>query len=158
MGWNVEVEFKKSSINGMGAFARAPIACGTKVWTFDDTMHVGGLLALAALPPQLLRRALHGGYLHRPSGQFVWYEDGMHLVNHAFKPDANIGITEWTPLEEDNCTALRDIGAGEELLEDYSFWSVFGLDPQHWLYRLYLDFCPEHFAFLMELERHRRVA
>jgi hypothetical protein len=34
---------------------------------------------------------------------------------------------------------------------------VHGLDPGHWLHRLYRDFCPEHFDFLAELEA-RRVA
>ena len=34
---------------------------------------------------------------------------------------------------EDNCTALRDIEAGEELLEDYSFWSVMKVYRRHWL-------------------------
>jgi hypothetical protein len=157
MGWTVDVEFKPSPIEGIGTFALKPIPRGTKVWTFDASMRVCDLPDLAALSPERLRFALHGGYYHQPSDRFVWYEDGMHLVNHAFAPRANIGITEWTALEDDNCTALRDIAAGEELLEDYSFWSVHGLDPGHWLHRLYRDFCPEHFDFLAELEA-RRVA
>jgi hypothetical protein len=158
MGWNVDVEFKASSIEGTGAFARTPIRKGTKVWTFDDSMQVCDLADLAALSPRRLRFALHGGYYHQPSGKFVWYDDGMHFVNHAFAPGANIGILEWTPLEEDNCTALRDIEPGEELLEDYSFWSAHGLSPDHWLHKLYLDFCPEHFRFLTELDRALQAA
>lgn len=158
MGWNVEVEFRPSPLHGTGAFARTDIAAGTKVWTFDEEMQVCGLPELAALPPATLAFALHGGYLHYPSGKFVWYADGMHFVNHAPAGVANIGITEWTPLEEDNCTALRDIAAGEELLEDYSFWSVLSLDPDHWLPKLYRDFCPGHYAFLQSLARNRRVA
>jgi hypothetical protein len=79
-------------------------------------------------------------------------------VNHAPAGVANIGITEWTPLEEDNCTALRDIAAGEELTEDYAFWSVLSLDPEHWLPKLYRDFCPDHYAFLQSLSRQRKVA
>lgn len=159
MGWNVDVEFRSSPLHGTGAFARCDIAAGTKVWQFDTSMNVGGLVELAALPPKMLAFALHGGYLHHPSGKFVWYADGMHLVNHASGAGANIGITEWTPLEEDNCTALRDIAAGEELLEDYAFWSVLSLDPEHWLPKLYRDFCPEHYAFLTQIsEAARRAA
>lgn len=158
MGWTVDVEFRPSTIHGMGAFARSRIAKGTKVWVFDPSMKVCGLPELAALTPDRLAFALHGGYLHHPSGRFVWYEDGMQFVNHASGAAANIGITEWTPLEEDNCTALRDIEPGEELLEDYAFWSIFSLDPNHWLRKLYRDFCPGHHAFLSSLEDARRAA
>lgn len=158
MGWNVAVEFKRSSVHGTGAFACEPIAAGTKVWTFDSRMQVCDLAALAALPPATLQFALHGGYLHYPSDKFVWYDDGMHFVNHAPGAASNIGIREWTPLEEDNCTALRDIAAGEELLEDYAFWSMLSLHPDHWLPKLYRDFCPGHYAFLVGLEKQRAVA
>lgn len=158
MGWNVDVEFKRSGIHGMGAFARRDIAAGTKVWTFDSGMKVGGQQELATLSREELHFALHGGYLHHPSGKFVWYDDGMHLVNHADFPNANIGITEWTPLTEDNCTALRDIAAGEELLEDYQFWSVLNLESSHWLTKLYKDFCPEHYAFLIDIQKRREAA
>lgn len=155
MGWNVDVDFKPSALQGTGTFARTPIKAGTKVWSFDETMQVCGLTELAALPPETLKFALHGGYLHEPSDRFVWYADGMHLVNHGFGNDANIGITEWTSLEDDNCTALRDIAAGEELLEDYTFWSGKSLDLDHWLTKLYLDFHPAHFDFLREMEELR---
>lgn len=158
MGWNVDVDFRSSSIHGMGAFARQRIVAGTKVWSFDRSMHVAGLPELAALSPSRLAFALHGGYLHHPSGRFVWYEDGMQYVNHAEAGRSNIGITEWTPLEQDNCTALRDIEPGEELLEDYTFWSVFSLAPDHWLRMLYEDFCPGHYAFLAQIHGARRAA
>lgn len=158
MSWLVDVEFRRSPRHGLGAFARRRIAAGTQVWRFDASMKVGGLVELAALEPDRLRFALHGGYLHHPTDRFVWYEDGMQFVNHADAPVANIGITEWTPLEEDNCAALRDIEPGEELLEDYTFWSVLGLPHRHWLRMLYADFHPEHFAFLASLEPRRAVA
>jgi SET domain-containing protein len=158
MGWNVDVEFRPSTIHGTGAFAKQKIKAGTKVWSFDKSMQVCDLPKLAALTPERLAFALHGGYLHHPSGKFIWYDDGMQFVNHAFGNDSNIGITEWTPLEEDNCTALRDIEAGEELLEDYSFWSITQLPREHWLCKLYADFCPHHYDFLMSLSRVRVAA
>ncbi len=158
MGWNVDVVFKKSTLHGTGVFARQPIAKGTKVWAFDDSMHVCDLADLAALSREDLHYALHGGFLHHPTQKFVWYRDGQEFVNHAAAPNANIGITEWTALEEDNCTALRDIEVGEELTEDYRFWSVHGLAKDHWLYKLYADFCPGHLEFLMSLEKDARAA
>ncbi len=107
---------------------------------------------MAALDPRTLRYALHGGYLHKPSDRFLWYTDGMQYMNHAPTPGANIGLGLWPPLSEDHTVALRDIAAGEELLEDYGFWSDGGLDPSHWLHALYQAHCPEHFAFLTSLE------
>lgn len=153
MGWIADVEFRPSALHGMGTFARSPIRAGTKVWTFDPTMQVCDEAALRRLTRAQLRFALHGGYLHHPSDRFVWYADGMEYVNHASGAAANIGITAWTPLEEDNCTALRDIAAGEELLEDYAFWSLADLGSGHWLPPLYRDFCPQHYAFLQSIER-----
>lgn len=158
MGWTVNVGFRRSRVHGTGAFALEPIRKGTKVWSVDPTMNFMGPAELGGLPRDELRFALHGGYLHLPSQKFVYYADGMEYVNHADGERANIGITEWTPLMEDNCTALRDIDAGEELLEDYTFWSILQLRQDHWLIDLYHDFCPDHFAFLAEIERRRQAA
>jgi hypothetical protein len=155
MGWLVNVDFRRSPIHGMGVFARRPIKKGTKVWTVDPSMKFVGPAELGGLPPEELRFALHGGYLHLPSQRFVYYSDGMEYVNHGDSHHANIGIVEWTPLMEDNCTALRNIAAGEELLEDYTFWSILQLRHDHWLVDLYRDFCPEHYSFLLRIEERR---
>lgn len=153
MSWLTKVAFGKSHVHGMGVFALEPIRRGTKVWTVDPTMKFTEAEQLAALPADELRFALHGGYLHFPSQRFVYYNDGMEYVNHAGGQAANIGIREWTPLKEDNCTALRDIDVGEELLEDYTFWSILDLCRDHWLIDIYREFCPEHFCFLMKIAK-----
>lgn len=158
MGWRAKVTFGESRLHGTGVFAAEPIRKGTKVWVVARTMKICGPAQLGALPPEELQFALHGGYLHFPSQKFVYYDDGMEYVNHADGSAANIGITEWTPLLEDNCTALRDIAPGEELLEDYTFWSVLHLHRDHWLVDLYRDFCPEHYMFLASLEERRATA
>jgi hypothetical protein len=153
VGWLRKVAFGKSRIHGMGVFALEPIPQGTKVWTVDPAMKFADCRQLSALPPDDLRFALHGGYLHFPSQRFVYYKDGMEYVNHAEGAAANIGIREWTPLMEDNCTALRDIDVGEELLEDYTFWSIMNLHRGHWLIKLYREFCPDHYSFLMKINK-----
>lgn len=160
MTWVAKVEFRKSSVHGMGVFALEPIRKGTKVWTVDPTMKFVGPADLRKLPPSEINFALHGGYLHQPSQTFVYYDDGMEYVNHAAGSLSNIGILEWTPLMEDNCTALRDIDVGDELLEDYSFWSIMQVRKRHWLIDLYRDCCPEHYSFLLSIEqgRMRKVA
>jgi len=153
MTWTSRVEFRKSPVHGMGVFAIEDIPAGTRVWEFDRKMMIAdGPEALLRLPSPVRHFALHGGYLHHPSDRFVWYTDGMQYVNHAFGEMSNIGITEWTPLEQDNCTALRDIAAGDELLEDYSFWSIAKLPTDHWLRQVYADHCPHHYDFLLGLD------
>lgn len=158
MGWTVDVDFKPSGVHGTGVFARQPITAGTRIWQVDQTMHICDRDAMYALTPRKLRFALHGGYYHKPSGRFLWYTDGMQYMNHARTPMANIGLSFWPPLEEDHTVALRDIAAGEELFEDYTFWSDGGLSPDHWLYRLYRDHCPQHYDFLYSLEGYRVAA
>jgi len=158
MTWISKVEFKESATHGRGVFAAERIPAGTKVWEFDRKMVVAyGPEGLLTLPRPVLHFALHGGYLHHPSDRFVWYNDGMQYVNHAPGKAANIGITEWTPLEEDNCTALRDIEAGEELLEDYSFWSIARLPETHWLRDIYARHCAAHYRFLLSLETDEKT-
>jgi len=162
MTWVTDIEVRESPIHGKGVFAAADIPAGTRVWEFDPKMMIAdGPEALLRLPAPVRHFALHGGYLHHPSDRFVWYTDGMQYVNHAFGDAANIGITEWTPLEDDNCTALRDIAEGEELLEDYSFWSISKLPEAHWLRRVCAEHCADHYQFLLGLDAEkdaRRVA
>jgi SET domain-containing protein len=160
VSWLTKVAFGKSHVHGMGVFALEPIRRGTKVWTVDPSMKFARAEHLCSLPADELRFALHGGYFHFPSERFVYYNDGMEYVNHAPAPIANIGIGEWTPLMEDNCSALRDIDVGEELLEDYTFWSILNLRRKHWLTDLYREFCPDHYFFLVEIgkEQVRKTA
>ena len=52
----------------------------------------------------------------------------------------------------------RDIERGEELREDYAFCLDGGLAPNHWMRPLYLAHAPEHYAFLLGLERLAEAA
>jgi hypothetical protein len=152
MTWTVDVEFRPSAVHGMGVFARRPIKAGAVVWKVDASMRFHSRGDLLALPPARLAFALHGGYLHRPSDRFVWYEDGMQFMNHAPGRRANVGLDHWPELRADHTRALRDIAAGEELYEDYGFWADSGLGEEHWLAPLYRRACPEHIGFLQSVD------
>lgn len=158
MAWTVEVDFKRSRTHGTGVFARQPIKAGTRIWQVDSSMHKCTREAMYALSPRKLKFALHGGYYHKSSGLFLWYTDGMQYMNHATTPMANIGLSYWPTIDDDHTIALRDIEPGEELYEDYGFWSDGGISPDHWLYRLYLDHCPDHYAFLCSLNTEKVAA
>jgi hypothetical protein len=151
MGWTVDVDFRPSAVHGTGVFARGRIARGTRIWEVDATMRFAEPAALAALPAARLAFALHGGYLHRPTDRFIWYEDGMQYMNHAAGARANCGLDHWPALTQDHSVALRDIAAGEELFEDYGFWADAGFSDEHWLPPLYRAGCPSHFDFLRSL-------
>lgn len=142
----------------MGIFASRPIKAGTRLWQYDDSMHVCDEAEFERLTPRERRFALHGGYLHTPSDKFLWYTDGMQFMNHRRGAGANVGLGIWPELADDHTTALRDIAAGEELTEDYTFWSDGSTAADHWLNRFYLAHCPEHLAFLRELEVLRTAA
>lgn len=152
------MSFKNSPIHGTGVFAKGLIPAGARIWEYDGTMMASDEISLARLDPGMIRFALHGGYLHKPSDRLVWYTDGMQYMNHAEMPRANIGLNKWPALTEDHTIALRDIQAGEELFEDYGFWADGGVDPGHWLYPFYLRYCPEHLSFLDQLRRERKAA
>lgn len=151
MSWLVDIEFKESPVEGKGIFARSAIRAGTRLWQFDESMKVCDAAALARLDSGRLAFALHGGYLHGPSDRFLWYTDGMQYMNHAPGRLANVGLGFWPRLREDHCVALRDIAAGEELFEDYTFWANAGLEPGHWLYPFYMSHGLRHFHFLKSL-------
>jgi hypothetical protein len=158
LGWTLDVSFRKSPIHGTGVFAKSLIPAGTRIWEYDDTMIASDAASLARLDAGLIRFALHGGYLHKPSDRLLWYTDGMQYMNHAESPRANVGLGRWPALTEDHTIALRDIAPGEELFEDYCFWAEDGVDPGHWLHPFYLRYCPEHLVFLDRLRRVRRAA
>ncbi len=134
-------------------FACERIPAGSKVWQVDGSMHIETRRSFALLEPAQITFALHGGYLHRPSGRFVWYEDGMQYLNHGRGADANVGLDYWPSLRADHIIAFRDIEAGEELREDYGLCLAGGLAPDHWLRPYYAAYCPWHIEFLLELAR-----
>ena len=58
-----------------------------------------------------------------------------HAVHEPRRDAAGeIGLGDLAAAPHDHTVALRDIAAGEELFEDYTFWSDGGLAPDHWLY------------------------
>ena len=158
MTWEVDIRIGTSPTHGTGIFAQQFIPAGTRVWSFDDSMYVCTADELKAYDSETLRKALLAGYLHEPTERFIWYQDGMQFVNHAEGAAANIGTGDWRPLEDDGCIATRDIEAGEEIFEDYGFWTIFNLPANHWLRLLYLEFCPQHYYFMQSLSEVRKAA
>jgi len=109
-----QLEVRSSPIHGFGLFATAPIEKGTAVtgWRaehdFKLTQEQWG-----ALPFNLRGFLYTYCWLGRDE---CWYgtHDGARFTNHSKKP--NICWEE----KRKSSVAIRDIAAGEEILEDYS--------------------------------------
>ena len=158
MTWEVPVEFRGSSVHGMGVFACDAIKKGSIVWRVDRSMHICDKGDLQEYAPDTLHTALLSGYLHYQTEKFVWFTDGMQFMNHKPGILANVFTPDHDGLDEDCIIASRDIQPGDELYEDYGHWNVFNLPRDHWLRLLYLQSCPDHYMFMQHLAEERVAA
>ena len=105
----------KSAVHGIGVYAGASIRAGERIWQFHPAVDfVYGsrwLTRLARQSPHLVE--YFSQYSYKRNNQYYYVTDNARFINHS-ADDPNIGFSG--NHEE---IALRDIGAGEELLEDY---------------------------------------
>lgn len=111
----IDVYLDKSLIEGIGVFAKNPIAKGTLIGKFDPRFD--------RLIPNELWEAQEGAvkdYLDRycyPSrsqpGHIVFEADDARYMNHSDNPNCDVS-------DERQMYALTDIAAREELTCDYS--------------------------------------
>lgn len=130
----VGYEVRPSPIAGVGLFTTEDIPKGALVWkyspqsvrTYDSEAAVR--TRLAALSEKELLDFLEHAYCWE--GQVVEILDDGKYWNHSKRPN-----TGNVPDDPDSSYALRDIPAGEELLDDYS---------QHDRMPWYEAICAEH--------------
>jgi hypothetical protein len=125
-GWRGElVEVRPSQAHGLGVFAVTDIPEGTKWWSGDladmITISRQQFQALASSTPSPATDALMSAvqeysiYL-AALDLMVLIPDNGRYVNHADEPNSAASVTG-TLLRS---VALRDIAAGEEIVEDYA--------------------------------------
>ena len=107
----------KSKIEGFGVFTRVDIAKGAEVWRFDQTFDILVPNDVLATAPEHVR-TFYAHYAHYayevadfPEHMALDGDDGR-FMNHSDTPNLDFS----TP---GVATALRSIGAGEELTCDY---------------------------------------
>lgn len=119
----VKVYLDKSPIEGIGVFAKAPIAAGTEIWRldprYDRLIPVEQWEAESGVVKDYLDRY---AYPHRSDPRFIVFEgDDARYMNHSDAPNCDV-----TP--GDRAYALRDIAAGDELTCDYNAFFADGFE------------------------------
>jgi hypothetical protein len=112
----VRATLAHSSIHGIGLFAETFIPRGSTIWVFnpvlDQRFTRRRLRAMAATQPEEV--LVHFcTYSYKRGGRFWYMGDNARFINHE-PVGANIALAD--DLHE---VALRDIHAGEELVENY---------------------------------------
>jgi len=115
VGFNVEVEIRDDGPRGRSVYAARPIPKGTKVYDGDNVVHFDRakdlVTFLKLLPHDLQCDVLLWAFPSGSKGRAYVALDEGSFVNHGEDP-------RLVTLDKD-CRTVRDVEAGEELLEDY---------------------------------------
>ena len=155
---------------GRGIFARRDIPKGTVYWRFEtpadapegsweslgtDTAAnfattVEEIKKKAEADPDSVKDLLWGCYCHVPTRKVIVLRDGCQLTNHSFDPELVNGGGDW---EEEICNehavSIKDIKAGDQLLEDYGVFQDFETPGMAELFKMY---CQERYEFEKSIE------
>lgn len=96
---------------GHGLFARKPLPRGTIVWVRDDLDQSIPLSRASGLPVETRRVLEHFAYVDRFGDLVLCWDNGRYM-NHSCEPNCGQPGYEFE-------IAIRDIAAGEQLVEDY---------------------------------------
>lgn len=119
----VEAYIDKSPIQGIGLFAKRPIARGATIWALDLRFDRLLELSVCESADEPLRTYLERyTYPHRPDPRYVVFEaDDARYMNHADDPNCDFS-------KLDVAYALRDIAAGEEMTCNYDVFFEDGFE------------------------------
>lgn len=101
---------------GYGVVAVRPIPCGTVTWVMDRFDRTFSPAALARMSPAYQGVLDHYCYRNR-KGDYVLCWDHARYINHSFRPNCMASAYNFE-------LAVRDIAAGEELVNDYGFLNI----------------------------------
>jgi SET domain-containing protein len=156
-----KTEIKYSPISGRGIFAAEDIPKGAIWWTFNDNGKSVPCMNSSNLPNQVLRKEevrdfVHGKTheelvsildysMYYPGGDIiVVLRDGAGVVNHSFEPNSQIVYNEENSAEKLCSMALRDIKAGEEIVENYGNYLK---HSNNWSEDLFKKYVPSRLEF-----------
>jgi hypothetical protein len=105
--------FVKQTHKGLGLFAARDFKKGEILWLIDDFDIKLPLLSYQTLPPFEQQKFNTYSYLDAQQRAIIPWDEGKY-INHSCAPNST-GLIEFDNLS----IALRDIQAGEEIVEDY---------------------------------------
>jgi SET domain-containing protein len=116
----VKSRLATSEIHGIGLFADEFIAQGTITWRFVEGFDLRLTQAtIDALSDSAKQQVLKYGYFDERLGLYELCSDDARFFNHADTPNTRSFVTD---SGDEVDVAVRDIGVGEELTCDYSFF------------------------------------
>jgi len=135
----IKTHLSSSDIHGIGLFASEPIPAGAVIWKFSEMVdrvysEKAFLKICRTSPEHCLTHFLNASYLR--GGRYFYLTDNARFINHS-NNSSNIAF-----VDDNTEVALRDISAGEELLEDYQlcydatdffFQELSDPDPLHYI-------------------------
>jgi len=105
----------QSGVHGIGVYAGVAIKAGDSIWEFNPAVDFvyssRWLKRLCRESPDVVD--YFSLYSYKRNNQYYYVTDNARFINHSTEA-ANIGFSD-----NGSEIALRDIQAGEELLEDY---------------------------------------
>lgn len=109
---------KPSSIHGLGLFADEDIPKGTMIWKFspmlDRELTSDEFAQLAKGEQDYIH---FYGFQSKKTGKYHLSFDNVKFINHSKTPNTASDVSSTDT--EYPLVAIRDIGAGEEILQDY---------------------------------------
>lgn len=115
----VKTKIKESNIHGIGLFSDQFIPKGTEIWRFTPGFDQKFTREQILSWPDLLQIYIYKyGWRSKKSKLYCLASDNGRFFNHS--ADSNV-LSEYRDNEDEVVTvAIRDIQAGEEILDNYS--------------------------------------
>ena len=146
-----------SPIHGKGLFALEDIPKGVVYWVYESSCDSVPVLGFDARPNQINRKEdldaikdaekLHSimrrSFYYADADVLIEGNDGSEFMNHWEDPNSQIVYNEEKDYRKLISVTLRDIKAGEEVVEDYANY-VFGHTP--WANHYMSTYYPERKA------------
>lgn len=122
---HIQYKIRSSSVHGVGLFANQDIKRGELIYTPSPLLDTDlTQQQFDGLSISEQKEVAYYGYFHTKSQKYHVAFDAIRILNHAGPGSANV-----TQDQDMVMTAIRDIEAGEELLQDYT--ELFLGDSEH---------------------------
>lgn len=115
----VKTQVKESKIHGLGLFADQFISKGTEIWRFTPGFDLKFTREQILSFPEALQIYIYKySWRSKKSKLYCFSSDDGKFFNHSEKPNV---LSEYRDDEEEVITvAIKDIQAGEEILDNYN--------------------------------------